>query len=183
MIINLKAFRITLGIGVGLLVLMTGIMAAQDIKTNYVPGTDFSKYKTYRWVTVEGRATPDEILDRQIKQAIDAQMIAKGFTKSDNDNVDMYVAYQLTIQREQEWNSYSTGGARWGWGGNVYATSTTIHVGTLGVDFYDPAPKQLIWRGAATKTLNPSNDPQKNQDRLNKAMAKLLKNFPPKPKK
>jgi hypothetical protein len=57
------------------------------------------------------------------------------------------------------------------------ATSSTIQVGTLGLDFHDPQPKQLIWRGEATKTLNPSKDPEKNQERLNKAVAKLLKDF------
>jgi len=61
------------------------------------------------------------------------------------------------------------------------ATSSTINVGT--VDFYNPAAKQLVWRGTATKTLDPSKDPQKNQEKLNKAVAKLLKDFPPKPTK
>jgi hypothetical protein len=39
--------------------------------------------------------------------------------------------------------------------------------------------QQLIWRGQTTKTLNPSNDQLKDMERLNKAMAKLLKHFPP----
>ena len=38
----------------GVLVLGAGIVLAQDVKTNYVPGTDFSKYKTYKWVAIEG---------------------------------------------------------------------------------------------------------------------------------
>ena len=70
-----------------------------------------------------------------------------------------------------------------GWGGMATVRSSTIQVGTLGLDFYEPAPKQLIWRGQATKTLNPSKDPKKNQERLNKAIAKLLKGFSPKPGK
>jgi hypothetical protein len=40
-----------------------------------------------------------------------------------------------------------------------------------------------VWKGQATKTLDPSKDANKNQDRLNKAMAKLLKDFPPTAKK
>jgi polysaccharide deacetylase 2 family uncharacterized protein YibQ len=51
------------------------------------------------------------------------------------------------------------------------------------MDIYDPAAKQLVWRGQASKTLDPSNNQEKNQQRLDKAMAKLLKNFPPIPKK
>jgi hypothetical protein len=65
-------------------------------------------------------------------------------------------------------------------GGMATLSSSTIQIGTLGLDFYDPSPQTLLWRGQATKTLNPSKDPNKNQERLNKAMAKLLKDFPPK---
>jgi len=60
------------------------------------------------------------------------------------------------------------------------ATSSTIDVGTLAVDMYDPSTKQLVWTGRATKTLNPSSNQEKNQKNLNNAMAKLLKNYPPK---
>jgi len=58
-------------------------------------------------------------------------------------------------------------------------TSSTIKVGTLVLDIYDAQAKKLVWRVDATKTLNLSKDPQKNQQRLQKAMAKLLKNYPP----
>ena len=33
---------------------------AQDVHYNFVPGTDLSKYKTYRWVPVEGGAHPED---------------------------------------------------------------------------------------------------------------------------
>jgi Domain of unknown function (DUF4136) len=163
----------------GLVLLVVGLLSAQDIKTNYVPGSDFSKFKTYKWVTIQGVEHPDQIVDQQIKQAVDTALTAKGLTKTDDDKADMYVGYQVSITQQQQWNAYGTGGA-WRFGGGMAtATSTTIQIGTLGLDFYDPSPKQLIWRGEATKTLNPSKNPQKNQDRLNKAVAKLLKNFPP----
>ena len=63
------------------------------------------------------------------------------------------------------------------------ATSSTLQIGTLDFDVYDPASKQLIWKGAANKTLNPPKDPEKKQKNLDKAVAKLLQNFPPMPKK
>jgi len=164
----------------GLLLTVSVFVAAQDIKTNYVPGTDFSKYKTYKWVTVDGAEQPDQIVDQQIKLAVDTALASKGMTRTDADTADMYVAYQVSIRQQEQWNAYGTGG---GWrfgGGMAMATSTTINIGTLGLDFYDPQPQKLIWRGQATKTLNPSKDPKKNQDRLNKGVAKLLKDFPPK---
>ena len=53
----------------------------QDVRTNYVPGTDFSKYHTYSWVTTAGIGHPDQILDNEIKQSIDSELVGKGFTK------------------------------------------------------------------------------------------------------
>ena len=176
---NNAVVRIALQVGVVLVV--CGFVTAQDIKTNYVPGTDFSKYKTYKWVNIEGAEKPNDILDQQIRQAVDTQMTAKSLTKTDDEKADLYVGYQLSITQQREWNAYSSGGMRWG-GGMASATSSTIQIGTLGFDVYDTGEKKLLWRGTATKTLNPSKDAQKNQDRLNKGVAKLLKDFPPKAK-
>ena len=47
---------------------------------------------------------------------------------------------------------------------------------------YDPAKKQLVWRGEATKTLDPKAKPDKRQKNITKGVAKLLKNYPPKVK-
>lgn len=153
--------------------------AAQDVTYNAMPGTDFAKYKTYKWVGIEGAMHPDQIVEQQIKQAIDAQLAAKGLTKKDDDPVDLYVGYQVAVTQEREWNTYG-GGAGWRFGGGMTtATSNTINIGTLGVDIYDPAAKQLVWRGSATKTIDQRANPEKRQQNINKAVTKLLKKYPP----
>jgi len=43
---------------------------------------------------------------------------------------------------------------------------------------YDPSSKELVWTGNETKTIDPKESQEKNQKNLNKAIAKLLKNFP-----
>jgi hypothetical protein len=63
------------------------------------------------------------------------------------------------------------------------ANTRTIDVGTLVVNVYDPAKKQLIWRGSATKSVDIKKDPDKNYKNLKKSVAKLLQNFPPSSKK
>jgi hypothetical protein len=62
-------------------------------------------------------------------------------------------------------------------------TQQTINTGTLNLDIYDVAAKQQIWRGEASKTLGSGKDPEKVKKNLNKAMAKMLKNYPPPAKK
>jgi hypothetical protein len=130
-------------------------------------------------VSVEGGAHPDQIVDAEIKQSVDSQLSAKGLTKTDADNADLYVGYQTAVNQEKQWNGYGMGGGV-RWGGMATATSSTINIGSLVLDMYDPVTKQLVWTGTATKTLDPSSNQQKNEQRLNKAMEKLLKNYPPK---
>jgi len=144
-----------------------------------MPGVDFSKYHTYKWVPIEGGTHPNQIADAEIKQAVDAQMQAKGFTKTDSDNANLLVGYQVAVDQQKQWNAYGTGGFRWG-GGMASATSSTIDVGSLVLDMYDRTTKQLVWTGTATKTLDTSGNQQKNQKNLDKSMEKLLKKFPPK---
>jgi len=163
-----------------------GLAAAQDIRYNFARGTDFSKYKTYKWVRVPNAQYPNQILDSQITAAIDSQLAAKGLTKTEGDS-DLFVAYQVAVNQEKEWNSFSTGDGMWGWGGwggwggmqSTTTTSKTINIGTLNLDMYDAAKKQQVWRGAASKTLGSGKDPRKVEKNINKAMAKLLKKYPP----
>lgn len=158
-----------------------GTLAGQDVRTNYMPGTDFTKFKTYRWHAGEGGAHPNQIVDAEIKSAVDKQLAEKGFIKTDGEKADLAVTYQVAVDKERQWNGMGMGGGP-RWGGMGTATSTTISVGTIVLDFYDPAAKQLIWQGHATKAINPGGDQEKEQKNLDKAMKKLLKNFPPKSK-
>lgn len=166
-----------------------GVGAAQDIRYNALPGTNFSQYKTYKWARIQNVQYPNQILDQQIMDAIDAQLRLKGLTKTE-ENPDVLVIYQAAVNQQTQWNSYSTGGDMWGygrwggWGGyggmqTTTTTSSTINIGTLNVDIYDRANKNQVWRGSASKTLGSGKDPEKIRKNLNKAMAKLFKKYPP----
>ena len=171
---------ISFALVMALLLLAAGTLAGQDVKYNFMPGTDFSKYHTYKWVAIEGGAHPNQIMDAEIKQAVDSQLAAKGMTKTDGDKADLYVGYQIAVDKEKQWNAWGTGR---GFGGGMgSATSSTINIGALVLDMYDPTSKQLVWTGNAEKTIDPSSNQEKNMKNLNKAMAKLLKNYPPKQK-
>ena len=167
---------------------------AQDVRTNYMPGTDFSKFHTYAWVSdlkgipaVGGQ--PDQILDAQVKQAIDSQMAAKGFAKvEDGSKADLLLGYQLAIDQEKQINGFGDnmggfggwGGGPWGGGFGTFSASTSSnYIGTFVVGMYDPAVKKLVWIGAAQHAIEPSKKQEKNQQRLNKGAQKLLRDFPP----
>ncbi|SRR5258706_8204462 len=162
---------------------------AQDVRYNFAAQTDFDKYRNYRWVQVKGTEQPDQLTDQQIRSAIDAELAKKGMTKTDGEDAQLLIAYQVSVGSEKQITMYDSGwgyGPGWGrgWyggsgGGISTAQTSTIAVGQLDLDMYDAAQKSLIWRGTATKTLDPKAKPEKRQKNLQKGVAKLLKNYPP----
>ncbi len=172
-----------------LLLAATGAVA-QDVRYNFVPGTNFGAYKTYKWVVIKGAEQVDSMLDGQIKSAFNAQLAAKGLTPTDG-TPDLNIGYQLAITQEKQYNSYTTGTAGWGragwYGGGGMSTTTgstsTILIGQIALDVYDAKAEKIIWRGAASKTIDQKAKPDKQQKNLAKAAEKLLKNYPPPVKK
>jgi hypothetical protein len=168
---------------------------AQDVRYNFDKGAAFSDYKTFKWVKVKDAPQLNDLVDQQVRSALEAELVKKGLTKTEADNADLLVAYQVTVGQEKQFSSYSTDfgyGAGWGRGwygaGGMGSTMTTgqtstIHVGELALDMYDTAKKNLVWRGVATKTLDDKAKPDKRQKNLAKGVAKLLKNYPPPPPK
>src|SRR6267142_746657 len=174
------------------LLLSTSPALAQDVRYDFDKEKDFSKYKTYKWVAIKGADQPDDLTSKKIAAAVDADLATKGMTKTEAETADLYIGYQTAISQEKEFTSYNTGwGYGPGWGGGwyggggmstTYGSTSTVYVGQLDVSMYDPAQQQLVWRGVATKTLDPKAKPEKKEKNITKAVAKLLKNFPPKPK-
>src|SRR5215472_1093533 len=139
----------------GLIALASSLMGSQDVHYNHAEGTDFSKYHTYRWVSVSGNVRSSAVIDQEVHRAVDNDLAAKGLVKTDSDKADLCVAYQYSVDGDREWNALSTGGYQWGIGlaGSTLPT-LWIQNGTLVVDMYDPTLKQLVWTGQAPKTLN-----------------------------
>jgi hypothetical protein len=180
-----------------ILLLLAGVKSApaQDIRYDFDRDKDFSKYKTYKWIQIKGADQPDDLTARAITTAIDAALAQKGMTKTDADNADLYIGYQTALGQEKQFTAFNTGwgyGPGWGGGwygyggmttGTTYGSTSTVYVGQLDLSMYDPGTKQLVWRGVASKTLDPKANPEKKQKNITKAVDKLLKKYPPEAKK
>jgi hypothetical protein len=179
-------------IWMALLLTVASTALGQDVRYNFDKDTDFSKFKTYKWVTLKGATPVDDLVDKQIKEAIDAQLATKGLSKVEGDEANLFVGYQTAIGSEKQFTSYDTGwgyGPGWygrGWygggGGMTTGQTSTIYNGQLAVDMYNSAGHDLVWRGVVSKTLDPKAKPDKRQKNLTKALTKLFKNYPPKAK-
>jgi hypothetical protein len=174
-----------------LLVLLAGTSSAlaQEVRYNFDKQADFSQFKTYKWVTLKGAQVPNDLVDMQIRAAIDSELATKGLKRTDADSADLYVGYQSAVSTEKQYTSFDTG---WGYGPGWYGggwygsggmstttgTTSTIYVGQIALDMYGAGQKQLVWRAVASKTLDTNAKPEKQQKNLAKAMKKILKNYP-----
>jgi hypothetical protein len=167
---------------------------AQDVRYNFDRDTDFSKFKTYKWVSIGTKAQTDTLRGKQIEKAVDVELSGKGLTRIEDDTADLYIGYQTAIGQEHAFTSYNSswgygpGWYRGGWygypgGGMTTGQTSTIYTGQLDLDMYDSANHDLVWRGVASKTIDTNAKPDKQQKNLTKAVVKLLRNYPPKVKK
>ena len=159
--------------------LLTGAAFGQQTTYNYDRATDFTRFKTYKWVPIEGAQHPDQTTAGTITAIVDELLAGKGFVKADADPVDLLVGYGTTTQDQQLISGYGAGvGFRFG-GGMGMAETSTIKNGTIMIDVYNAAGKLLVWRGTVTDTLNPGSKPDKKHKKLKSALTKVLENLPP----
>ncbi len=163
------------------------LLAGCDLSTtmDYDQDFDFSAIKTYQWAGEK----PEQVTDmahRRIVNAIDEQLQAKGLSIAESDP-DVYVVYYGDDDEQVVANTTHYGygyGPGWYWGGGMGGSTTTVStytVGTLVIDMYSAAKKELIWRGTVSGTI--SEDPQKNIKLIQKAAEKVFKKYPPEKKK
>jgi hypothetical protein len=171
------------------LVLVACTAADHDVRFTFDQDANFSKFKTYKWVSVRDGSKVDDRWDQRIEGEVDAELAKKGLTKTNTDTADLYIGYQLGIGAETQFTPYNTswGSAPGGSSGNRYAgvggvttgQTLTIHTGQLVVDMYDSKNHDLLWRGDVSKTIDPETTPDRQQTNLTSAVTKLLTHFPP----
>jgi hypothetical protein len=158
---------------------LLGSALAQHIQTDFDHQANFSQYKTYSWQEIKASNT---LWDARIKDAVNAQLAAKGWTQVDSGGDVAIVAIKTTQTQRTLQTFYDGMGGGWRWRGfGGFGESTTTEQdykeGTLVLDMYDTKTKQLIWRGSAEDTLSDKAD--KNEKKLEKGVAKMFKSFPP----
>lgn len=169
------------------LLLLLGACSSIKVTYDFDNTADFSKYKTYAF-TEDAKNFPIQELDRtRILNAIDKEMAAKGFTKSENP--DVLIDLQVKLEQKQTATATNTGGYyggpyRYGWGAG-YGGTTHINVenyvdGTLFVNMVDKSSEKLVWQGRGTKTLEDHPSPEKKEKNITYGIQQIFTKYPPK---
>jgi hypothetical protein len=168
-------------VAVSAVLMLPAVASAQKVNVDFDPSANFAKYKTYAWT--EGTPSPNPLGDQRTHESVDQQMAAKGLTKA-TSNPDIVIATHVVAKEEKELIStgYGYGAGYYRYGGGMTTTSVQTYIqGTLVLDVYDAATKKLVWRGTASDTV--SDKAEKNTKKVNKALEKMFKEFPPPPPK
>jgi len=163
---------------ISLVLLVASSAVGQDIHYNFDNTADFSKFKTYKWIALKMEAPIDNLTDQQITASLDAALGRKGLTKVDTESADLFIGYQTTEQIREQFGGSDSPSVGPGWNGRSDSIRK-VYEGELAIDMYDPVNHHLIWRGVASKSLDPKAPPEKRQKNLDKAVGKLMKDYPP----
>lgn len=170
-----------------LLLITMSSCSSIKVASDYDHEVSFETYKTFAFYkTGIDKAEISDLDKRRILRAIEAEMLAKGFVKSDNP--DLLVS--LFTKSREEVNVYNNNmgwgpyGYGWGWSpwyfGNYGTTVSTSTEGTLFIDLIDANKKELVWQGVGTGYLTQNMD--KKDERIKEFVAKILANYPPEKK-
>ncbi|MCC9018778.1 MULTISPECIES: DUF4136 domain-containing protein [Flavobacterium] len=166
------------------LLLILASCSTVSVYSDYDKNVNFASYKTYAFFKPGIDKVEISDLDkRRILRAIDDQMQAKGFTKSENPDLLVNI---FTKAREQvNVNQFSAGwGYGWGWGWNPYmmyggnqTTVSTSTEGTLFIDLIDAKKKEMIWQGEGVGTL--TKNVAKKDEKVAEFVSKIMAQYPP----
>lgn len=168
-----------------LLLIVVSSCTSVRVASDYDKNANFNDYKTFAFFkTGIDKAEISDLDKRRILRAIEAELLAKGFTKSENP--DMLVS--LFTKSREKVNIYNNGwgpyGYGWGWspwywggygyGGTSVSTSTE---GVLYIDLIDAKKKELVWQGMGTGYL--SKNMEKKEERIKEFVSKIMEKYPP----
>lgn len=156
------------------------------VLTDYDKNANFNAYKTYAFYkTGIDKAQISDLDKKRILHAIDGEMSARGFTKSENPDVLISI---FTKEREQVdiYNNYWRGGFGWGWnpyfygGPGMYGNQVSTRTeGSLYIDLIDAKDKQLVWQGKGVGSLYQTKKIEKKEARIKEFVSEILEAYPP----
>ncbi len=157
------------------------------VASDYDKQANFNTYKSFAFYKPGiDKAEVSDLDKKRILRAIEADMISKGFIKSENPDmlVSIFTKTQENVNLYQNnwgwgWGpgwGYGWGWNPWFWGPN-YNSVSRVTEGTLYIDLIDASKKELIWQGMGTAAL--TDKVEKKQEKMNKIVGAILEKYPP----
>ena len=169
--------------------------ATMEVTTKHDAAFNFSSLKTYDWLPNPqeyfGSPGVDKAaLEVRIQTAVDRELAAKKYVKVTSGTPDFHVRYHAITSKDMQienvsdpgsgmsgdWNDQRLGFYRKGGGKSA---TYSWDKGTLLLDMVNPENKKIIWIGTAAAKIGLQDSAEKKEERINRAVSKLLADFPP----
>lgn len=144
------------------------------VRHEYDKKTNFSKYKTYTWVS-------DKPVNRSLKianlieTAIKKQLSAKGYVHGLTEEAEFGVMYYGGVKGNVDVVDYDFTAWRPDYG-QAGSGSPGREEGTLFIEIVDMKKRMMVWRGWAGVFIDESSD---MEQLVNEVVGKILVKFPP----
>jgi len=168
---------------------LTATVFAQKVEVGYDKSVNFAKYKTYTW-TEPAMPPTRPLLYATVVSSIDGNLASKGLQHVEKDGDLLLVSaggigFAIVVSGGTPHISTFTGpppamnSTMWTGAEGPGQLMPAVPDGTLELQFVDRKLNQVIWSGTVRQTLDIEKK-QKSLELASKAVAKLLKQFPPK---
>lgn len=172
---------------VPLLVILFVVTSCASVKVaaDFDKNANFNEFKTFAFFKNGiDKAEISDLDKRRILRAIETELLAKGFIKSENPDL-LVSLFTKSNQRvdvyNNSWglNNWGWGGfgPGWGWGWNQQPAVSTNTEGVLFIDLIDAQKKELIWQGMGTGFL--SRNMEKKEERIKEFVTSIMEKYPP----
>jgi hypothetical protein len=147
-----------------------------DIDDTY----SFSGKSTYAWLErADEKQEGGGEVDRRVRRSVDANLGDRGFRLVPFEQAELVVSYRTSAADQRVYDTYGYGTGRWSAYEDTTSRERVYTEGSLTIDIFDAAKKELIWRGTAVETIEPSASPQERDELVGNAVSDLFDGFPP----
>jgi uncharacterized protein DUF4136 len=158
---------------------------AMPVEAESSPLLSASTYRTFDWLTeplgdpIGGVPSEATLFDWRVRNAVDAQLGAKGYTRRTSEKADFLITYHTAAQTRttdsvRDYMDYRERGGTED-PQETYAFGYTES--TLILEVYDAQTRQLMWRAAAKAVVNDPRD-ERSEARTTEAVRRMLQRFP-----
>ena len=156
----------------------------ESVDTTYNSGVDFAALETYDWRALQGQDETDAGDLALIRRLVDTDLQEKGLrlVEADPDFQVVVLLRKATQIETQEVHGSTTGDRRFILSPQTDDSGPVTWIyeeGTMVVSFVRPQTNHMVWRGAFKTDLNAATTPKKRTAVIERAVQKIMKEFPP----
>lgn len=156
---------------------------ALKVQVDFDEGYAFGEATKVAWTA--GTPSPNELNEKRIVSATEAQLREKGMTLVDRAEADLLVRTHVATEKEVSSSGRRLGvsvAKRTSWGSIGVGSSggnrvKQVTVGTLIIELLDASTEALVWQAVASDTIDDSGKVAK---KIEQAAEKAFRKYPPK---